>query len=148
MPLTPEQRSEQARKAANAVKNHRNRFTSGKPGELQSMPIKEKDAIRAEFAAKKLEAHMRSPEKNTLTPTQVSAAKILMDKGKPSLQAVEQTNIEPALARTESEIIESLNKIIDANPDILTQLIAIRARSEASKPVDATQHAEVADKAA
>jgi hypothetical protein len=136
MPLTPEQRSEQARKASAARKTAGNRYTTGARSE---MPIKEKDALRAEFAAKKLEAFMRDPQKHPMEPTEVTAAKILLDKGKPSLQAVEQTNIEPALARTEAEIIESLSKIIEANPDILTQLIALRARSEASKPAPVGQ---------
>lgn len=144
MPLTPEQRSEQARKAAASRKTIANQHTATKKEHFPD--TSQRDKVRAELLAQRLELHAKG--KLDLSQSQVAAAKILIDKGKPSLQAVEQTNIEPALARTESEIIESLNKIIDANPDILTQLIAIRARSEASKPVDATQHAELSDKAA
>jgi hypothetical protein len=55
-----------------------------------------------------------------LSPTQVQAAKVLLDKTLPSLQAVEQTQIEAP--KDEGEILGALTHLLSQNPSLLRQL--------------------------
>ena len=80
---------------------------------------RDRDRVRAELLANRLEQHVNGAVE--LSPTQVQAAKILIDKGKPSLQAVEQTtHEEPA---SEGQIMASLAHLISQNPALLRPLI-------------------------
>jgi hypothetical protein len=71
---------------------------------------RDRDRIRAEVLASRLEEHVEG--KRELSATQVQAAKILIDKGKPSLQAVEQTFHEEP--KTEEEIKAQLHALLPA----------------------------------
>ena len=94
---------------------------------------RDKDRHRAECAAAMLERHLDG--KLDMSATQVQAAKILLDKGKPSLQAVEQTMLEPAMARTESEILDQLRAYIAQHPELIAELVGAQARDAGSAPV-------------
>jgi hypothetical protein len=94
-----------------------NAFTVGKREKMDPL---QKAKIRAAFAADKLEAYMKGEIE--LSQAQVSAAKILMDKGMPSLQSIEQTTIEePA---TEQEIMAQLRSLL-ASPGTRAQIKAM-----------------------
>ena len=95
--------------------------------ELGGIPERDRDRHRAECAAAYLSHVMEGKTKGDTV--RVQAARALMDKGKPSLSAVEQTTIEPATERSESELISSLREIIKQYPDVLKQLIAEQAQA-------------------
>lgn len=63
-----------------------------------------------------------------MTPTQVAAAKILIDKCLPSLSAVEQTTIDPSSALGEGDIRDQLRALLSAHPDIVQELLGEQAR--------------------
>jgi polynucleotide 5'-kinase involved in rRNA processing len=81
---------------------------------------RDRDRIRAEVLAHRLEQHVEG--KVELSATQVQAAKILIDKGKPSLQAVEQTIHEEP--KSEAEIVAQLHALL-ANPGVRAQIEAM-----------------------
>lgn len=100
-----------------------NQFTKGSRVEHDETT---RAKIRAAFAADKLEDYLKG--KCTLEASHVAAAKALMDKGMPSLQAVEQTNVqEPA---TEAEIMAQLRALL-ADPGTRAQLQAMLTASPA-----------------
>ena len=84
-----------------------------------------KDRIRAEQLSKRLEKYAKakgkSIEKYHMEPAQVAAAKVLIERGKPALQAIEQTIREEV--RTEEEIKASLASLISGNPALLKPLL-------------------------
>lgn len=85
----------------------KNAFTEGKREKMDPL---QKAKIRAAFAADQLDQFMQG--KLELSQTQVSAAKILMDKGMPSLQSIEQVNIEEP--KSEEEIKAQLHALLPA----------------------------------
>jgi hypothetical protein len=80
------------------------------------------------------EMHRAALGKKELKDGQVAAAKLLLDKAMPTLQAVEQTNIEPAATRSEAELLSELKAILAANPDLAQQALAELAK-ESNTPV-------------
>jgi hypothetical protein len=80
------------------------------------------------------EMHKAALGKKELKDGQVAAAKLLLDKAMPTLQAVEQTNVEPAATRSEAELLSELKAILAANPDLAQQALAELAK-EANTPV-------------
>ena len=129
MPQTAEQRSEQASKAAQARYANggepSNQFTTGKRTRHDKGTI---DAVRAEFAAKKLMQCVKGNGKSTLDRNQVAAARALLDKGKPSLQAIEQTNIDPAASLSESQIRENIKQLLVEHGSLVAEILAEIAR--------------------
>lgn len=104
-----------------------NAYTTGK---RDKMDAAQKAKIRAAFAADKLEQYMKGEIE--LTAPQVSAAKILMDKGMPSLQAVEQTEVSDLEKMSEEELLGLVNALITSHPGLISKLgIGLR-------PVDAS----------
>jgi len=63
-----------------------------------------------------------------LSATQVTALRAIYDKLRPSLSAVEQTTINPDDKLTEEQIMAKFQQLIDAFPDLLTKLLADRAK--------------------
>lgn len=88
-------------------------------GTRDKMDPKQKDAIRAEFAAKKLEAHVNG--KLTLSDSQVSACKALMPYGKSTFSSITETPAEKP--QDEAEIMAQLAHLIASKPAILAPLI-------------------------
>lgn len=84
-----------------------------------------KDKIRAERLAKRLFKYANSKgkaaEKYRMEPAQVQAAKVLIERGKPALQAVEQRITEEP--KSEVEIMAQLRSLL-ADPSIRAQLKA------------------------
>ena len=98
----------------------------------QQLPDRDKDKHRAECAAAMLDQHLQGNRE--MSATQVQAAKILMDKGKPSLQAVESTVVEPAVMRSEAELYEELKAALRSRPDLTQQALADLAKEQQSPP--------------
>jgi hypothetical protein len=84
-----------------------------------------KDKIRAELLSKRLEKYAKARgkqiAKHHMEPAQVAAAKVLIERGKPALQAIEQRNIEEP--KTEQEILASITHLISTNPGLLKPLL-------------------------
>lgn len=89
-----------------------------------------KDKIRAERLAKRLFKYANSKgkqaEKYRMEPAQVQAAKVLIERGKPALQAVEQRIVEEP--KTEAEIkaqLHALLPVLLADPGTRAQIEAM-----------------------
>ena len=110
-----------------------------KPGRSR-MSGEQKDKIRAEQLARRLykfaNAKGKQAQKYAMSQAQVTAAKALIDKGKPSLQAVESTVVDPNDAKTEAELtaefIERVRALFRSNPEVMRQLNVAWKPSEAS----------------
>lgn len=99
------------------------------------MSAEQKDKIRAEMLARRLykfaNSKGKSSKKHEMSQAQVTAAKVLIDKGKPSLQSVESRDIEEP--RSEAEIMAQLRALL-ADPGSRAQIQAMLASSPT--PVD------------
>ena len=93
-----------------------------------------KDKIRAENLCQRLDSFVAGEIQ--LSPAQVNAAKILIDKGKPSLQAVEQSQSDPWADKSEQELLDSVRALISSHPALLAQF---RVLVEPVKEVEAPQ---------
>lgn len=114
--------------------------------ELSAGAERDKDKLRAEMCAAFIEQHVHGKRK--MSSSQVQAAKILIDKGKPSLQAVEQTTIEPAAVRNDAELVEGLRAIIQAHPDLIQRILGEQAAAlqQTPQPVESPHDAVHQDK--
>lgn len=119
-----------------------NQFTTGKRTGHDDAT---KDKMRAEHLARRLFAYA-AQEKDEVTGEMVeldsgriAAAKILIDKGKPNLQAVEQTQVSEFDKMSEEEIKGLVQALITSHPRLIQELgIGLRA-------VDAPQQTGNAD---
>lgn len=79
-----------------------------------------KAKIRAAFAADKLEEYLRG--ECDLDSSKVAAAKALMDKGLPSLQAVESTETNQWDKLSEQELLSMVQALITSRPELIAAL--------------------------
>ena len=63
-----------------------------------------------------------------LSQTQLKAIEMLLARTMPTLTAVEQTTLNPDDKLTEDQIMAKFQQLIDSFPDLLTQLLAERAK--------------------
>lgn len=93
-----------------------------------------KDKIRAELLSKRLEKYAKSKGKNIdkyrMEPAQVAAAKVLIERGKPALQAIEQTILNPLEQMNEEQLRDMVKALITSNPWLLDEF------KPGVKPVD------------
>lgn len=68
--------------------------------------------------------------KTDMTPTQVMAARALLDKLRPSLQAVEQTVHDERDKLTDSDIITALESMLNASPGIAETLAQLCVKAD------------------
>lgn len=116
-----------------------NQFTKGT---RTAQDEQTRDKIRAEILSKRLEKYAKAKgkaiQKYHMEPAQVAAAKVLIERGKPALQAVTQViHEEPT---TEGEIMAQLRALLPAllaDPGTRAQIQAMLDGKPA--PVDATQ---------
>lgn len=116
---TSEELSQAGAKGQQARKKRSNRW-------LHRREEKDREAIRQRIQVDMICAKLERAAKGEidLSPTQVQAAKVLLDKTLPSLQAVEQTQMDaPA---TEEEIMAQLHSLL-ANPGTRAQIQAMLA---------------------
>jgi hypothetical protein len=112
---TPEELSANGAKGQKARKVRSNRW-------LKRRDEKDREAIRERIKTDMLCSQLERAAAGEieLSPTQVQAAKVLLDKTLPSLQAVEQTQIEAP--KDEGEILGALTHLLSQNPSLLRQL--------------------------
>lgn len=65
-----------------------------------------------------------------VNPAVVSALKIRYDKLRPTLSAVEQTNIEPDQKLSESDLLARMGELIAAHPQLAAQAIGEYAKKQ------------------
>jgi hypothetical protein len=86
-----------------------------------------KDKIRAEQLSKRLEKYAKAKgkgiDKYRMEPAQVAAAKVLIERGKPALQAVEQTIINPMDQMSEEEVREMAKALITSQTSVVFGLL-------------------------
>ena len=84
-----------------------------------------KDKIRAELLSKRLEKYAKARgkqiAKHHMEPAQVAAAKVLIERGKPSLQAITQQTVNPLDTMGEEEIRNMVRALITAHPWLLRE---------------------------
>ncbi len=112
-----------------------NVYTSAEELGLPGKAERSKDAVRAEALANRLymfAAEEKDAEGNKveMDSVRVQAAKILIDKGKPNLQAIEQVNYDAVDTLDEEALMAMLRSIITANPALLSRLLVEDARAK------------------
>ena len=84
-----------------------------------------KDKIRAEMLSKRLEKYAKARGKGILKhhmePAQVAAAKVLIERGKPALQSIEQVTINPLDSMSEEQLREQVRALITSFPWLLDE---------------------------
>lgn len=93
-----------------------NQFTTGKRTRHDEQT---KAKIRATFAADKLEAYLNG--ETELDSSKVAACKILIDKGMPSLQAVESTTRSETDEMSEEELKDYVRALISSHPELIRE---------------------------
>lgn len=89
--------------------------------------------IQTTTLVNKLQEHVANPDATPLTDTQIRAAKILLDRTLPTLQAAEITHLDENDRLSEGEIVAKLDALIASKPELLDVLLARRAAL--AKPV-------------
>lgn len=88
-----------------------------------------KDAIRASQLLNVLINHSTS-KTGKLSASRIAAARAALPFLRPTLQAVEQTNVSPDDALTEDQIFNKLAALVQAHPDLLQRLLAVQAQAQ------------------
>lgn len=105
-----------------------NQFTSGggSKGPKTKHDQATKDKIRAELLAQRLYKFANSKgekaKKYRMDAAQVAAAKVLIDKGKPSLQAIEQTEVNEWDKMSEEQMLGMVQALITSHPELIQKL--------------------------
>lgn len=85
-----------------------------------------KDKIRAEILSRRVyryaNAKGQALEKYRMEPAQVQAAKVLIDRGKPTLQAVEMSQSDPLQDMSLEDQIDMARALILQHPEIIQAL--------------------------
>jgi len=85
-----------------------------------------KDKIRAEILSRRVYRYANAKghalDKYRMEPAQVQAAKVLIDKGKPSLQAVETSTADPFEDMSVETMVEQCKALILSHPEIIQAL--------------------------
>ncbi len=94
-----------------------NQFTTGKrEGHDQAT----KDKTRAELLMQRLTECAEGTKE--LTSVQVAAAKVVLDKVKPSLQAIQQSQEDPFEGMTLEQLREQIKALITSRPELARDL--------------------------
>lgn len=85
-----------------------------------------KDKIRAEVLAVRLfkyaKAKGKTAQKLHMDPAQVAAAKVLIERGKPALQSIEQVQVNQYESMSEDELLDLVQALITSNPGLISKL--------------------------
>src|SRR3990167_7142385 len=83
------------------------------------------DKIRAEMLSKRLEKYAKARgkqiDKHRMEPAQVQAAKVLIERGKPALQAIEQKTVSEWDTMSPDEMRDRVRALITAHPELLDE---------------------------
>ncbi len=83
-----------------------------------------KEMIQSTQIVNRLQKHFNGELDKPLDATQLKAAEMLLARSLPTLSSVEQTNINPMDQMSEQQLIQALQALIAANPEVATQLLA------------------------
>lgn len=116
-----------------------NQYTSAAELGMPAKAERSKDAVRAELLCQRLAAFAldqpgEDGQKVELDAVRVQAAKILIDKGKPNLQAIEQVNYDGDEHADPEQLKAKLKAIATANPSLLSEVLAEIAQSKVGDP--------------
>jgi hypothetical protein len=102
-----------------------------------------KDRIRAEHLARRLfnfaKAKGDKAKKLSMDSNQVAAARVLIERGKPALQAIEQTQVNEYDRMTEEEMEDLIRALITSNPGLIERL-GIRPQLVSPQTADPAAH--------
>jgi len=102
-----------------------------------------KDKIRAEHLAQRLykfaKAKGERAKKLAMDSNQVAAARVLIERGKPALQAIEQTQVSELENKSEEELEDRLCARILSNPRLIARL-GIRPQLVSPQDTTAAAH--------
>ena len=107
-----------------APETSENQFTTGKRTKHDEST---RDKMRAEHLARRLYAFAAGTQDEatgelvTLDRDRIAAAKILIDKGKPNLQAVEQTQVNQWDSMTEEDMKAMVRALITSHPELIRE---------------------------
>jgi hypothetical protein len=82
------------------------------------------ETIQSTQIVNRLQKHFNGELEKPLDATQLKAAEMLLARTMPTLSAVEQTNVNPMDSMSEQQLIQALQTLIAANPEVATQLLA------------------------
>ena len=94
-----------------------------------------KDKIRAEQLANRMfkfaKAKGEKRAKLDMTQAQVAAARVLIERGKPALQAIEQTTVNPLDQAGDEEVRNMVRALITSHPWLLKEFApGVQAQSD------------------
>jgi hypothetical protein len=96
-----------------------------------------KDKIRAEMLSKRLEKYAKARgkqiAKHHMEPAQVQAAKVLIERGKPALQSIEQVIQNPLDQMGEEEIRNMVRALITSHPWLLREFAPGPAQADGAE---------------
>lgn len=69
-----------------------------------------------------------------LTPSQIKCYEVVLDRIVPRLSAVEQTEVNELDTLDRASILERIRTILQLDPTLLTELVALQAREAAESP--------------
>lgn len=110
-----------------------NQYTSAEELGFPGKAERSKDAVRAEVLAQRL-YHFATDQPDDLgravemDTVRVQACKILIDKGKPNLQAIEQVNHDATDHMDRDSLLAVLRSIVLSNPALLSDVMAELAK--------------------
>ena len=102
-------------------------LTTGFPAYQPPHTGRAKDKIRAEHLCNRLSAFAADePDEHgrivVMSPAQILAARIVIDKGKPSLQSVSFEENNPLEGQSEEDLLTSIRAILAARPELIRAL--------------------------
>ena len=95
-----------------------------------------KDRIQPGKLLAKLEAHMDG--KVELSASQIKAAEVVLDRLVPRLSSIEQTEVNEMDALSGEGILGRIQALLQADPTLLPQLVAMQAREVKDAPTNVT----------
>ncbi len=97
---------------------------AGRPKGIEQRPA-QKNASRVHLIKKRLMDH--SLGKCDMSPSQVRAAEVVLDRHEPRLAAIEQTVHDPRDQADPGDILQRLNAMFEAKPELWDQIVSMRA---------------------
>lgn len=94
------------------------------------------ETIQSTQIVNRLQKHFNGELSKPLDATQLKAAEMLLARTMPTLSAVEQTNVNPMDQMSEAQLIQQLQLLISANPELATQLLAQMNTQHVTKQQD------------
>ncbi len=105
-----------------------------------------KDKIRAEQLSRRLykygNARGKGIEKHRMEPAQVAAAKVIIERGKPALQSIEQIQVNPLDNMSEEQLREQVRALITSFPWLLDEFRPGPRAGNEPESVEAAQQSQ------